>query len=200
MNRRKTGSIVAAFALAVAAVGCGGRYSGVDDGASREGATAPGDLGPHQARAYFGTTNMLETGGQPAVVSFDLVAGAKVELEVVTRDASPLEFELRRVRRDGTRELIEHVHVTSGFKLDTFVASSPNTYELYFENGAKSAQTIVIHLDCKEAAGGRCATNGQPGESCSDLYPCDEGLACSADADVYLARGICATPAPPTPR
>jgi hypothetical protein len=157
-----------------------------------------------QARVYFGPTNHLDVDGAPTLATFALTAGSRVELELATRDASPLVFEVHRVRRDGTTELLDPVHAQSGFHITDIEASSDGTFVLYFPAADARSITAVIHLDCTEAAS-RCAPTRQPYESCTTSFPCDEGLVCSGDSTKpvplpYLGVGTClATSAPPIP-
>jgi len=203
MIRRNSSRIAVGLCLAAMA-GCGG--------------TAPDDLFPakHQPttlvgfgtaraeRVYFGPTNHLDV-STPTLATFELTAGSRIELELATRDASPLVFEIHRVRRDGTTELLEPVHSDSGFHLSNIEASSPGMFALYFPANDHREVTAIIHLLCTESAS-RCAPSRQPFESCTQSFPCDEGLVCSGDAKKvtplpYLGLGTClsAPESPPIP-
>src|SRR5260370_28929618 len=115
----------AAAALAVAA--CGGRVAGVPASDGEASTIASLEQGGTMQRAYVGVTNELAIGVARRVATFDLVGGAQVELEVVTRDASPLRFELWQAHVDGTATLRYPVDAASGLALDRIAADEDAT-------------------------------------------------------------------------
>jgi hypothetical protein len=142
---------------------------------------------------YFGVTNTFAMHpGSPVSAGVQLSVGATVQLEVASADSSALRFELHRVRRDGTTELLAPIDAPSGFSLSTFEATSDGTYLLWFP--FPSTQTVVISLGC-ETAGAHCAAAQQPGESCAPGFACDTGLDCAlqrGQCDPWVALGTCA--------
>ena len=196
MIRSVPGAIAATSFVAATLFGCGGK---TEDAPSLAGARSLGGFGAdaNASRVYFETTNTVAVDAAPTMATFDLTAGARVEIEIATRDASPLRCELHRVRRDGTTELLSPVHSDSGFHLETFDAASDGTFVLFFPapraNEMREPQTVVVHLACKSAAS-RCAPAQQPGEACDAVFPCDEGLACFTGAgrvSGYTEQGRC---------
>lgn len=133
-------------------------------------------------RLYFDVTNTIAVDREVAGM-FDLVTGARVELEVVTTNGSPLRYELLRLRKDGSTELLNAFHVDSGFSLTTFYASSDGQYVVHFPE-MEAPRDVVVHMECK-ADGKRCAPSMQPGESCMAGHECDSGLLC------YPTHGAC---------
>jgi hypothetical protein len=190
-NSRRIAAVLCAVALAS---GCGGT---TDDGlssTSKAHATTLTGFGAATAsRVYFGMTNTVAVDGRPTIATFDLTAGSLVELEIATRDSSPLVFELHRVRRDGTTELLSPVHATSGFHLAQLEASSTGTFVLFFPAADNRATNVIVHLDCKDSAS-RCAPARQPNESCTLVFTCDEGLVCvdaNGQPPPYVGEGTC---------
>jgi hypothetical protein len=181
----------AATVLSVLAVaGCGGK-PGEPDLFGPPGAMKANDLGPRKP-VYFNETNHVALrADQAAAVGVDLSAGAEVQLEVVTQDASPLRLELHRVRRDGTTELIAPVDNTSGFYLTTFTATSDGELVIWFPKPRDA--TVAVRLDCLGGEA-RCSPERQPGESCAPWFACAEGLDCvhpNGACDIWTAFGAC---------
>jgi hypothetical protein len=183
------------FVLLAAATGCGLAADGSATRARTSSPVIPADAAVQ--RIYFNTTNHLAAGDGAAIAETDLLAGADVAIETTSLDSSPLEFEVLRIRNDGTTELIDPVEAESGFHLDALLASSDDAYAIYFPNPKSKAQSIEIRLTCNSPAG-ECTSAGQPGDRCNEVFVCDVGLACSAAAagptNAYLAAGICLTP------
>lgn len=183
--------LIAAFALCFLA-GCAvGHVDDVRRGEPQPVLTSSGDV----RRVYLNTTNHIESAVPVDLRAiFDLRAGAEVALEVAVKDAGELHFQLFRVRRDGSSELIDPVRVDSGFKLVMLDARSDGTYYLLFPRW-EPGRTLVVYPECLSATG-RCAVRPQPGEECSiPAEPCDEGLVCIATTGqdaVDFARGTCA--------
>ncbi len=193
MIRRNSGWIAGVLCTLATATGCGGTSGDDLFPAKRTPSTLTGFGAASAARVYFGLTNRVNVDGRPTVATFSLSAGSRVELELATRDSTPLVFEIHRVRRDGTTELLNPVHATSGFHLTTIEASSNGTYVLFFPAVDQRDVSAIVHLDCKESAQG-CALSRQPGESCTAAFTCDEGLQCSAQGrgpSPYIGEGIC---------
>ena len=182
MNRSKISLLAFAFAAA-SGLGCGGSTD--FDASQLHGASkiTVGDDAP-RSRLYFDVTNTVPVAAE-AVGTFDLVAGARVELEVVTTNGSPLRYELLRVRNDGTTELINAFHIDSGFSLTTFTASSDGLFMLHFPQ-MDAPRDVVVHMECK-GDGARCSPSMQPGQSCMFGRDCDDGLLC------YPPVGTCTT-------
>jgi hypothetical protein len=204
MVRRNSGWIAAGVCALAMATGCGGT-SGDDLFPPTNGhaTTVVGFGAAHAERVYYGLTNPLAIDGRPTLATFELTAGSRVELEIATRDGSPLVFELHRVRRDGTTELLDPVHATSGFHLGEIEASSTGTFVLYFPAADAREVTVLVHMDCRQTAS-RCAVTRQPGEACTQAFPCDEGLTCATSTGrpvSLLGEGSCyVVPAvPPIP-
>jgi hypothetical protein len=142
-----------------------------------------------------GTTNVLTLGAAPVVATFDLTGGAQVELEVATRDSSPLRYELWRLRRGGAATLVSPVDARSGFALDRLAADEDSTWAIVFPAGASS--DALLHMDCVAETHG-CTPARQPGESCPAGWSCDEGLSCQLPVGAcgpLVAVGTC-LPAP----
>jgi hypothetical protein len=181
MNRRQISSIVLVLATVAFGVGCGGasEYDAMQlRPASLTTVTETTKLEP----VYFDVTNTVAVSSE-AFASFELSAGATVELEVVTKDGTPLRFELLRLRKDGSTELLNAFHVDSGFALTTFVAKSDGLFLLHFP-AVDDAKDIVVHMECKND-GMRCGPAQQPGQGCMVGHDCAEGLVC------YPALGVC---------
>jgi hypothetical protein len=193
MIRRNTSWIAGAFCLATT-VGCGGN--------------AASDLFPSQnntlislgrsvvAPVYFGMTNTVLPKDGARVFGVDLVAGAEVQLEVATVDSTSLVFELHRVRKDGSTELLAPVDVNSGFYLSTFEASSDDQYVLYFPKRAGGDPGVVIYFLC-QSGDGRCTAERQPNESCAPGFACAPGLACELPPNLcnpWTQLGTCSFP------
>ena len=196
MIRRNSGWIVGVLCTLAAASGCGGTNGDDLFPPKQHPSTFTGFGAENAAHVYFGLTNRVTVEGRPTVATFSLSAGSRVELELATRDSTPLVFEIHRVRRDGTTELLNPVHASSGFHLSTIEASSDGTYVLFFPAADHRDVSAIVHLDCKESAQ-RCAPSRQPGESCTAVFTCDEGLRCSAQGhgpSPYLGEGICFLP------
>lgn len=191
MIRRNSGLIAAALVV-VAASGCGGKH---DDGELfRQRTALSARFGGLQAQpVYFNVTNALHLAGPSSLASFQLVAGARVELEMATEDGKPLRFELHRIRKDGTTEMIAPVDVTSGFYLTHFEASSDGEFALYFPALREPDTTVIVYMGC-ESGEGRCSPARQPNETCAPGYACDRGLDCilpSGSCDVWIEFGRC---------
>ena len=203
MVRRFPGAIVVASFAALSLIGCGGKTEATPS-IARVRSLGGFGADEHATRVYFERTNTVALDGEKAIATFDLNAGSRVEIEIATRDASPLRCEIHRVRRDGTTELLSPVRSDSGFHLETFDAASDDTFVVFFPATSGSAkrdahqptepQTVVVHLACASAAS-RCAPAQQPGEACDAVFTCDEGLACftgTGYANGYLEEGKCA--------
>jgi hypothetical protein len=195
MVRRIPGAMVAASFAVLALIGCGGKTEAVPSGAR---VRSLGGFGAdeHASRVYFERTNAIAVDGEKTIATFDLNAGARVEIEIASRDASPLRCEIHRVRRDGTTELLSPIHSASGFHLETFDATSDDTFVVFFpatDLGKREPQTVIVHLACASAAS-RCAPAQQPGEACDAVFTCDEGLDCNTGTghvNGYLEQGRC---------
>jgi hypothetical protein len=165
-------------ALAAAAVGCGGKTGplGLEDEGQHQ-ATPPLAVATDDPTTpvYFGLTNTVFV-DKKTVASMELVAASEVELMVVTKDGSPLRYDLYKVWKDGMRELISPIDRRSGFHVTTFVPKLGGRWEIEFPE-PKEAHSIVVHLECRK---GRCAEQRQPGEECDPAFPCAPGLACVA--------------------
>ncbi len=193
-----------AAAIALGAMGCGGSAF---DGIAEDGAPL---LGPDAVtqRAYLGITNHVSlAAANGTAVNVDLLAGAKVQLEVAAVDGKELKFKILHTRADGSTELVNPVRTASGFKLTTLEATSDGTFSLAFakENGVRD---VVVWMECTSESG-RCAMKLQPGEACFLGMSCDEGLTClsaAGECDPVRVNGQCvakeaaACAAPPVPR
>jgi hypothetical protein len=195
MIRKQLLGIACIFASSAGTMACGLATDGEAAEASSSSPIIPTNASVQ--RIYFNTTNHLAIGGGAAAAEIDLIAGADVAIETTSQDSSPLVFEILRIRNDGTSELVSPVDAESGFHLDALVASSDDAYAIYFPNSGAKAQSIEIRLTCNSPAG-ECTRAGQPGDHCTEVFVCDEGLACSAAAagptNAYLAGGVCLTP------
>src|SRR5262245_24077688 len=161
MIRREICLVTAALAGALGG-GCGGT---TDFDATSLRRASRVEIGENASinHLYFDVTNTIALTGE-ATGTFDLVAGARVELEVVTTNGSLLRYELLRLRNDGTTELLNAFHVDSGFSLTTFYASSDGQYILHFPE-LDEPRDVVVHMECK-GDGKRCSPAMQPGEGC----------------------------------
>ncbi len=193
MVRKELCGIVVFCASIAVTAGCGLATDGEAMPASSGSLSIPTDATVQ--RVYFNTTNHVAVGEHAAAAEIDLMGGSDVAIETTSQDSSPLVFELLRIRNDGTTELLAPVHAESGFHLDSLSASSDDAYAVYFPNADAKAQAVEIRLTCNSAA---CTRAGQPGDRCTEVFVCDEGLACSAaaagPANAYLAAGVCLTP------
>jgi hypothetical protein len=151
--------------------------------------------GAATGRAYVGATNRFAVGGAPVVATFDLLGGARVEVEVATLDASPVRFELWQAHVDGTATLSDPVDAPSGFALDRIEADEDARWVLVFPAATPRAQALV-RMDCVGGIRG-CAPELQPGESCPAGWSCDVGLACALPIGAcgpLAAAGTCIIP------
>jgi hypothetical protein len=157
--------------------------------------------GAATVRAYVGLTNRFAIGGAPLVATFDVVGGARLELEVATLDASPLRFELWQAHTDGRATLRDPVEAPSGFALDRIEADEDATWVLVFPPATPIAQALV-RMDCVGGIRG-CTPERQPGESCPAGWSCDVGLACALPIGAcgpLAAAGTCIVPPPSCPQ
>jgi hypothetical protein len=172
--------LLAAFAAVL--VACGGKT-----GSPEFDESSPAFEQTKQQQVYFGVTNTLDVVGK-AVASVDLNAASQVELMVVTKDGSPLRYDLYFVwRGNGQRELLAPVDRRSGFHVTTFQPKQSGRYEIELQT--ESPKRIIVHLACKE---GRCSPSRQPGETCAPGFQCADGLAC-CDGDLW-SEGRCKVP------
>jgi hypothetical protein len=170
------------FAALAALLGCGGKTGSLefDEG-------APDFQETKQVPVYFGVTNTLDVTGK-AVARVELNAASQVELMVVTKDGSPLRYDLYYIwKGNGQRELLAPVDRRSGFHVTTFEPKRTGRYEI--ELHSDKAKQIVVHLACKD---GRCAPARQPEETCAPGFECAEGLTCCG-GDVWK-YGLCKLP------
>jgi len=144
MNRRKI-SLATTALMGVLAGGCGGTADFDASGLRRASSVSIGEDTALE-RLYFDVTNTVAVGANTETAGgFDLVAGAQVELEVVTTNGSPLRYELLRLRKDGSTELLNAFHVDSGFSLTTFYAANDGLYVVHFPQ-VDEAQDVVVHM------------------------------------------------------
>jgi hypothetical protein len=172
---RNTFHVLAAALAAASTVGCGGRTDAIGTTDQAVSTLSALESGATTQRAYVGVTNEYTVGPVPVVAAFDLLGGAQIETEVVTRDGSPLRFEVWRVRLDGTADLEVPVDSRSGFALQQVDADENGTWLLRFPAGADA--TVRVHMDCIGGARG-CSVAQQPGDSCPAGWSCDVGLQC----------------------
>ncbi len=175
------------------AFGCGGS-PGNDAPGLRHASPAAVTPDTPLAPVYFSVTNNVRVVAE-VFASFELVAGARVELEVVTRDGSPLRFELLRLRRDGSSELLNAFHADSGFTLTSFVASADGKFILHFPQSL-AGHDVVVHIECK-STGARCGPSQTEGQVCMVARDCADGLACYPSAGACNAEvmgGTCVRP------
>jgi hypothetical protein len=193
MNRTIFSTVLLGF-LSSTAIACGGVPG--DDATRLQSASTtgkPSATAPYQ-RLYFDVSNELQVGGD-VLGAVDLQSGANVELEAVTKDGSPIRFELWRVHDAGDVELVNAFDVESGFVLTSFVAPSDGRTLLHFPVAANSAE-VVVHMEC--SGGTRCTATMQPSETCTDARPCDQGLLCipsDRHCNLEWDGGTCALPA-----
>jgi hypothetical protein len=164
------------LAIAVAAGGCGGTTGGVPSTTeSRVSTLAQLGSGTTQARAYLGQDNHVTLAAAPVLATMGLLGGGHVELEVVTSDGSPVQFEVWRARRDGTATLEIPVDAASGFALEQIDPDEDGTWAILFPGAQRG--TAIVHLDCVGGLRG-CMEARQPGQTCPPGWDCDEGLDC----------------------
>jgi hypothetical protein len=182
MNRNTLRLLGTVLSVAGAA-GCGGKTVG-EIPSTNEGASTLGDLksGAILERAYFGVDGHMPVGGMPVLATLNLLGGSQVELEVVTPDASPVRFEVWRVRGDGTATLEIPVDASSGFALENVAPDEDGTWAIRFP--ATAPGDVIVHMDCVGGLHG-CARWLQPGDFCPVGWQCDQGLACE------LPVGVC---------
>ncbi|MGD0526533.1 MAG: hypothetical protein ABSE49_15400 [Polyangiaceae bacterium] len=188
MNRITFRAIAGAVA-AVCAAGCGGtpEMGGAVGSTSGEATTMNALLsGAGEQRAYVGVDNHVTLGESPVVATMGLLGGSQLELEVVTTDGSPMQFEVWRARSDGSATLEMPVDATSGFALEDVDPVEDGTWLVVFAGGQHA--DVIVHGDCVGGLHG-CAEARQPGESCPPGWPCDVGLVC---------EGTCVFPSPAT--
>lgn len=173
MNRF-TAAWVGGVVLALQAAGCSGDVGGgfvsqtpVNAGDALSGATV--------TDVYFGVANEVPLGASPSVAQIHLLTGATVQLEAATGDSSILEFNVYRVREDGSLEMVSPVYAPDGFELETIQADSSGLFLFVFP--AHAPTQVMIHLDCE--VGPTCTNAGEPGETCAATSDCDSGLACA---------------------
>jgi hypothetical protein len=166
---------------AAASLGCGGTTAGVSNppGVSTLSALESGAL---EQRVYVGVDNDLTIGASPVLTTMGLLGGGQVELEVVTPDGSPIEFEVWRTQRDGVATLEIPVEASSGFALEDIDPEETGTWALLFPR--QTSRAVIVHMDCVGGLYG-CAQSLQPGESCPAGWTCDTGLSCE------LPIGVC---------
>jgi hypothetical protein len=195
MKHRALPALVAAV-CAASGFGCGGRISGVPAAVGEETSTVAAlQRGAATGRAYVGATNRFAVGERPVAVTFDLIGGARLELEVATLDASPVRFELWQAHVDGSATLSDPVDAPSGFALDRIAADEDARWVLVFPAATPRAQALV-HMDCVGGDSG-CTPDRQPGESCPAGWSCDVGLACALPVGAcgpLAAAGTCIVP------
>jgi hypothetical protein len=193
MNR-KTNCLLAAALAVSGATGCGGEVAGV--GGSNAALSTVGKLeaGATVQRAYVGVDNRVPVGATPVVTPFDLVGGAQIELEVVTPDSSPVEFELWQAHVDGEATLVMPVDAPSGFALEDVDATEDSTWLIVFPS--LPAGQVIVHMDCVGGNHG-CSPELQPGDDCPAGWSCDEGLVCQLPVGVcgpLAGVGTCVVP------
>jgi hypothetical protein len=182
MNRNTLRLFVAALAVAGAA-GCGGKTVGEIPSYGEAASTLDAlKQGAVLERAYFGVDGHMPVGGMPVLATVDLLGGSQVELEVVTPDASPLRFEVWRVRHDGSARLEIPVDARSGFALENLAPDEDGTWAILFP--ATTPGSVTVHMDCVGGLHG-CAQWLQPGDACPAGWQCDQGLTCE------LPVGVC---------
>jgi hypothetical protein len=196
MERNACRALAATFVVA-SGLGCGGQIAGTAllEGRGETSTVAALEQGAAVRRVYVGSTNELDVGSGTVAGTFDLRGGADVELEVVTRDASPLTFELWQAHVDGTATLVDPVDASSGFALDRIRADEDARWLLVFPEAAAGTQAFV-RMDCVGGAHG-CTPGRQPGESCPAGWSCDEGLECALPlgaCGLLAASGTCIVP------
>jgi hypothetical protein len=181
MNRNALRLLGTALSV-VGAAGCGGKT--VEIQSFNEGTSSLGDLksGAILEPAYFGVDGHMPVGGTPVVATVDLLGGSRVELEVVTPDASPVRFEVWRVRGDGTATLEIPVDASSGFALENVAPEEDGTWAIRFP--ATTPGDVIVHMDCVGGLHG-CAKWLQPGDFCPVGWQCAQGLTCQ------LPVGVC---------
>jgi len=172
---RNTFRVLAVTGAAICATGCGGTTAGVESGSKEASTMAALESGASVQRAYLGTDNRFTLGAAPVVAAMDLRGGSQLELEVVTPDGSPVQFEVWRTRFDGTATLEMPVDATSGFALEDLDPFEDGTWLLQFP--ANQGKDVIVHTDCVGGLRG-CAETRQPGETCPPGWACDVGLAC----------------------
>jgi hypothetical protein len=185
---RNTFRVLAATAAAVCAAGCGGTpgVAGAVGSTSGEATTMNALLsGANEQRAYLGVDNHVALGDSPVVTTMGLRGGSQLELEVVTTDGSPMQFEVWRARSDGSATLEMPVDATSGFALESIDPEEDGTWLVVFAGAQRG--DVIVHGDCVGGLHG-CAQARQPGETCPPGWECDVGLVC---------EGTCVV-APPT--
>jgi hypothetical protein len=178
MNRQT----ICILAAALAAAGCGGTSAGIQSLSERTSTMSALAAGATEQRAYLGVDDDMTLGVAPVLATMDLVGGAQIELEVVTPDASPIRFEVWRVRHDGSATLEIPVDAASGFALEQIDADEDGTWAVRFP-GEQQGE-VIVHMDCIGGMHG-CAQTRQPGETCPAGWTCDVGLDCE------LPVGVC---------
>ncbi len=174
MNRNALCAVAAALACAATAA-CGGKTDGITPVHDEGSTLATLEQGAILERAYVGVDDHMPVGGMPVVATMGLLGGSQLELEVVTPDASPVRFEVWRVRADGTATLEIPVDAPSGFALENIAPDEDGTWVLRFP--ATAPGDVIVHADCTGGLHG-CAQLLQPGEHCPAGWQCDQGLTC----------------------
>jgi hypothetical protein len=125
-------------------------------------------------RTYLGAEQVVPVGPKPVVGTFDLVGGARIDVEIAARDGAPLRFELWQTHVDGWATLVWTLDVRSGFALRELEATEDSSWVLRFPAAAPA--DVVVSITCLGRS--RCAPRQQPGETCPAGWECDQGLTC----------------------
>jgi hypothetical protein len=193
MNRNTNCLLVAALSVA-GATGCGGEVAGVGGSNAAHSTVGQLELGATVQRAYVGVDNLVSVGATPVVTPFDLVGGAQIELEVVTPDSKPVQFELWQAHVDGEATLIMPVDAPSGFALEDVDATETGSWLIVFP--PLPVDQVIVHMDCVGGNHG-CSPALQPGDDCPAGWSCDEGLVCQLPVGVcgpLAGVGTCVVP------
>jgi hypothetical protein len=178
---------LAVAVCAASAVACGGDLAGAggEPVSNQEATLASLQDGASQQRTYVGVTQDIRIGGRPAVGTFDLLGGADVDIELVTKDGAPLVAELWQVHVDKWATLALTIDEDSGFSLHALHADEDSSWLLRFASGM--SRDVVVHIDCGGGLQG-CTPYLQPGDRCPVGWQCDQGLTCKIPGDVCVTE------------
>jgi hypothetical protein len=171
---------LAAAVCAASAVGCSVQPGGTGEPPAGEKSVASLEQGSSVTRTYLGATQVVAVDARPVVGTFDLLGGAQVEIEIATRDGSPVRYELWQQHVDGWATLVTTVDSRSGFALQALHADEDSSWVLRFLPDVP--EQVVVRIDCLESTHG-CTPFQQPGESCPAGWQCDQGLTCVVPGD-----------------
>lgn len=203
MLRNRLAFAAAAFAaLVLAACGPAAQDAGaaIDDLDSFDASATVASI--PTVRVYLGDTNHLSFDDtKPWVYGlFDLVAGAKVSIQLKTEAGTTgaVGFKLFRVKSNGVLYPLGTFDGASGLAAVTLRSANGGTYVVESVANQHPGQA-ALDLGCLRQ-NGKCTPLRQPGQNCGGFagWGCDQGLFCNFQNESCGAAdqlGACARPA-----